>query len=79
MPISASFSISSRVWNTERSSMRVPPSLSKSRIDMSVVGIASFGAPDWSAKPSVRSSDSVGSTAVIRHQPWNVSPSGEVM
>ena len=64
---------------TKRSSMRVPPSRSVSRICTSVVGVAVFGVPSRLAYPSVNSSDVGGSTEVIRHQPRDCSPSGPVM
>ena len=63
----------------KRSSMRVPPSCSVSRIRTAVVGVSAFGVPSRLANPSVNSSDLGGSTDVTRHQPRDCSPAGPVM
>ena len=63
---------------TKRSSMRVLPSCSVSRICTAVVGVA-VGSPCRSANPSVNSSDLGGATEVTRHQPRVCSPPGPVM
>ncbi len=63
----------------KRSSIRVPPPCSVSRICTAVVGISAFGVPSWSANPSVNSSDLGGSTDVTRPNRQTSRPFGPVM
>ena len=64
-----SWSICSREANVERSSIRVRPSSSISRMLAVEPGSSSFGLPSASANASMNSSDAGGSTAVTSHRP----------
>jgi hypothetical protein len=56
--------------------MRVPPSRSVSSTLTVVTGESAAGVPSSSAKESVNATDAGGSTAVTRHAPQVVPPSG---
>ena len=79
VPVPTHFSMSSRDSNVARISIRVPPSRSTSRTLIVVTGMSATGVPSVSAKASVNSSEAGGSTAVTRHTPRCISPSGPVM
>ena len=69
-----------RVANVEVISIRVPPPSRSARVTATTVtGMSGFGRPSPSAKPSSNSRRFGGATALTRHQPACLSPSGLVM